>query len=100
MCMNSKPQSITAALLLASGLILTVCPTVPAADDAVDRWPEEKARAWQQRTGWLVGCNFLPSTAINQLEMFQADTFERGPILLQGDHGPVAYRNLWVKRGH
>jgi len=75
--MNSKPQSITAALLLASGLILTVCPTVPAADDAVDRWPEEKARAWQQRTGWLVGCNFLPSTAINQLEMFQADTFDR-----------------------
>ncbi len=40
------------------------------------RWSEEQARAWQQKTGWLVGCDFLPSTAINQLEMFQADTFD------------------------
>ena len=28
------------------------------------------------QTGWLVGCNFAPSTAINQLEMWQADTFD------------------------
>jgi len=21
----------------------------------------------------------------------------RGPIMLQGDHGPVAYRNIWIK---
>ena len=26
--------------------------------------------------GWLVGCNFTPSTAGNQLEMWQADTFD------------------------
>ena len=41
-----------------------------------DRWPEEKARAWREQTGWLVGCDFLPSSAINQLEMFQADSFD------------------------
>ena len=40
------------------------------------RWSEEQANAWQQKTGWLVGCNFLPSTAINQLEMWQADSFD------------------------
>jgi endo-1,4-beta-mannosidase len=26
--------------------------------------------------GWLVGANFIPSTAINQLEMWQAETFD------------------------
>ena len=21
----------------------------------------------------------------------------QGPVMLQGDHGPIAYRNIWVK---
>ena len=51
--------------------------TVTGADDkAPQRWSEDKARAWQERTGWLAGCDFLPSTAINQLEMFQKETFD------------------------
>ena len=41
-----------------------------------NRWSEEKAANWYKSQGWLVGANFLPSTAINQLEMFQADTFD------------------------
>lgn len=40
------------------------------------RWTAAKANAWYQKQPWLVGCNFLPSTAINQLEMWQADTFD------------------------
>jgi len=48
---------------------LTVAP-------AAGRWSEEKANAWRSERGWLVGCNFIPSTAVNQLEMFQADTFD------------------------
>lgn len=43
---------------------------------ARERWTEEQARAWGDRTPWLVGCNFGPSTAINELEMWQADTFD------------------------
>ncbi len=43
-------------------------------------WPLEKAQAWGKATPWLVGCNFAPSTAINQLEMFQADTFDLATI--------------------
>ncbi|MBX7164971.1 MAG: cellulase family glycosylhydrolase [Pirellulales bacterium] len=42
---------------------------------ARDRWSADEAQAWQQRAGWLVGCNYLPRTAINQLEMWQADSF-------------------------
>ena len=38
-----------------------------------DRWPSEKANAWYDGVKWPVGANFVPSTAINPLEMWQAD---------------------------
>jgi len=39
-------------------------------------WGVKKAQAWSTENGWLRGCNFIPSTAINQLEMWQAETFD------------------------
>ena len=39
------------------------------------RWPESKANEWFERHGWVVGCNYIPSNAINQLEMWQEETF-------------------------
>ena len=44
------------------------------------RWETERADAWYRRQPWLVGCNFIPSSAINQLEMWQADTFDMAII--------------------
>ncbi len=44
------------------------------------RWDTARARQWQTRVGWLVGCNFTPSTAGNQLELWQADTFDPATI--------------------
>jgi len=44
------------------------------------RWTAEKAAEWQRKTGWLVGCNFVPHNAINQLEMWQEETFD--PFLI------------------
>lgn len=41
-----------------------------------DRWPVEKAREWYGRQPWPVGCNYIPGTAINQLEMWQEETFD------------------------
>lgn len=43
---------------------------------AAERWAAEKAKAWGEKTPWLVGCNYGPASAINQLEMWQADTFD------------------------
>ena len=40
------------------------------------RWSEEKAWKWHRNQGWMAGTNFNPSTAINQLEFFQAETFD------------------------
>jgi hypothetical protein len=43
-------------------------------------WTAEQANAWYAEQGWLRGCNFLPSSAINQLEMWQAETFDTATI--------------------
>lgn len=43
-------------------------------------WSKEKAKNWYQQQGWLVGADFLPSTAINQLEMWQAESFDSATI--------------------
>jgi hypothetical protein len=40
------------------------------------RWCESKANAWYRAEGRLIGANYIPSNAINQLEMWQAETFD------------------------
>ncbi|TDX01496.1 beta-L-arabinofuranosidase domain-containing protein [Dinghuibacter silviterrae] len=44
------------------------------------RWSSAKANAWYAHWPWLRGSNFTPSTAINQLEMWQAETFDTTTI--------------------
>lgn len=44
--------------------------------EARDRWTPEEANRWYDGQPWLVGCNFGPSTAINQLEMWQEPTWD------------------------
>lgn len=44
------------------------------------RWSKEKATQWAEQNNWLVGCNYIPQSAINQLEMWQAATFD--PFLI------------------
>src|SRR5687767_10887626 len=43
-------------------------------------WTKQQANTWYSKQPWLVGCNFLPSTAINELEMFQAESFDTATI--------------------
>jgi hypothetical protein len=57
--------------------VLTVLQLLPsAASTAAGRWTPEQSNAWYDKQPWLVGCNYLPSTAINQLEMWQAETWD------------------------
>lgn len=44
------------------------------------RWSPERANRWYETQGWLVGANYITSSAINQLEMFQPETFDPGRI--------------------
>lgn len=63
------------ALFLVAGFLLTA---VVSAQET--RWTEQQANAWYAQQPWPVGANFLPSTAINQLEMWQSDTFDKVAI--------------------
>jgi len=40
-------------------------------------WSRQKARAWHDTQPWICGCNFLPSSAVNFLEMWHEDSFDR-----------------------
>lgn len=44
------------------------------------RWSEQKANDWYAHQPWLVGSNYIPKSAINELEMWQADTFDADEI--------------------
>ena len=46
-----------------------------ASATAQERWTAQRANDWYVKQPWLVGANFVPSDAINELEMFQAATF-------------------------
>ena len=46
----------------------------------MDKWSIESISNWHEDIGWLVGANFLPSSAINQLEMFQQETYDEKTI--------------------
>ena len=44
------------------------------------RWTEAQANQWYQKQPLLLGANFLPSDASNELEMWQAETFDPAEI--------------------
>jgi hypothetical protein len=43
-------------------------------------WSKHEASQWYSKQGWLRGCDFIPSTAINQLEMWQGGSFDSATI--------------------
>jgi len=47
------------------------------------KWTEAQAREWYAKQPWLVGSNYNPASAINELEMWQADTFDPKRIDLE-----------------
>ncbi|HZS70571.1 MAG TPA: cellulase family glycosylhydrolase [Candidatus Acidoferrum sp.] len=47
------------------------------------RWSENAVNAWYAKQPWLVGSNYIPANAINQLEMWQAESFDPQRIDLE-----------------
>jgi alpha-galactosidase len=52
----------------------------PKASALSPRWDESRARAWAGARPWTLGCNYIPRTALNTLEMWQAATFDPATI--------------------
>lgn len=72
-------KSIKFSILAAIFLFIACCQ--PSGErDQKKQWSVEKANEWQAKTGWLSGCNFLPSTAVNALEFWQKETFDSATI--------------------
>lgn len=64
-------------LIIACAFLGTACCEQPHAGcEPNGRWTKARAREWSERTGWRSGCNYIPATAINQIEMWQASTFD------------------------
>ena len=70
------------SLLMLQVLLLLVVMNARAQEA---RWTESKAKDWYAKQKWITGCNFQPSTAINQLEMFQKDSFD--PVTIDRELG-------------
>ncbi|HEU5072445.1 MAG TPA: endo-1,4-beta-xylanase [Verrucomicrobiae bacterium] len=68
--------------MIRQGFLLVVLSVTLAALNVPgrDQWTPQQANAWYARQPWLAGCNFGPSTAINQLEMWQADSWDPATI--------------------
>ena len=62
------------SILALLGVVLFAFQTLPA--DAAERWTAPAANAWYDKQPWLVGSNYNPASAINELEMWQAETFD------------------------
>jgi len=61
--------------------LLVVCQIALATP--VKKWTQQQANSWYRLQPWLVGSNYIPATAINELEMWQADTFDPKRIDLE-----------------
>lgn len=57
-------------LITMAAALLCACTTTPEGP-----WSSEKANEWYGQQPWLSGCNYIPSNAINQIEMWSADTW-------------------------
>jgi hypothetical protein len=55
---------------------ITALAQAPAQSTVPGRWSEKQANDWYQKQPWFVGANYIPANAINELEMWQAETFD------------------------
>jgi hypothetical protein len=85
-----KYQKLSMSMLLLMCVLLQYCSSKPESETAKatvseaaperEVWSKDKANAWYAEQGWLVGSNFNPASAINQLEMWQAASFDTAAI--------------------
>jgi len=68
------------------GLLVSLIPlfsSQSASPPPSARWTEKEANDWYAKQPWLVGSNYIPADAINELEMWQAESFDPKRIDLE-----------------
>lgn len=61
-------------------VLLLIFAATATVEGQTSRWSEQAANDWYRQQAWLVGSNYIPAYAINQLEMWQPDTFDLAQI--------------------
>jgi len=74
MSLIRKPVQLFVGIVLLS-IAAVAAPSV--------KWTDKQANDWYEKQPWLVGSNFNPASAINELEMWQADSFDPKRIDLE-----------------
>jgi hypothetical protein len=69
--------------LRSASAALLFCLALSASAEKYHRWTEQEANAWYAQQAWLVGSDYLPYNAVNELEMWQADSFDSHRIDLE-----------------
>jgi len=75
-------NSVSRKLCIAACVLIALSCS-PSGNSQTTRWTEPAAKEWYARQPWLVGSNYIPATAINELEMWQAETFDPQRIDLE-----------------
>lgn len=71
---NMITKTVRFAVVLAAAFLLSNLTS------AQSRWTEQEANGWYQQQPWLVGADYIPANAINELEMWQAESFDAPQI--------------------
>ena len=78
--LNRAIHGLVVALIL---VLITTAAAVAANAAPSARWSEKEAQDWYAKQPWLVGSNYIPANAINELEMWQAESFDPKRIDLE-----------------
>jgi len=76
---NKSNLSFKALILVILGSVLWLAPQISLAQNVrtvQGRWSAHKANRWYKNHPWIIGCNYIPRTAINPIAMWQQATFD------------------------
>ena len=60
--------------------VMSACTGNVATQQAAQRWSEERANDWYEASPWMVGSDYIPANAVNQIEMWYKDTYSPAQI--------------------
>ncbi len=80
--LSSARCALRLPLLALALACVCACATTASARE---QWSPEQATSWAASQPWMAGGNYIPRNAINQLEMWQAETFS--PALIDEEFG-------------
>src|SRR3546814_14895346 len=77
---RGRRDMIRRSFLLTATAALSIATTAAQPAMAREQWSKEQANTWYDKQPWLVGANYTPGSAVNELEMWHEPTFAPATI--------------------